>query len=84
LTVILRSQIPNNSQWCRDWYDAYPDGRVTDPNGPAHGPAWGSFRVTRGSDWANVAWNARSAFRGPVSPDYHGYAGFRLALSSVR
>jgi hypothetical protein len=26
LTVILRSQIPNNSQWCMDWDGKYPGG----------------------------------------------------------
>ena len=81
LTVILRSQKANNSQWCRDWYGAYPGGRVTDPSGPASG----SNRVDRGGSWNVEAAGARSANRGMFSPGDRAYhIGFRLALSAVR
>ncbi len=79
LTVILRSQIPNNSQWCRDWSGDYPGGRVTDPSGPASG----SNRVLRGGGWSNVAAVARSAYRRKNSPGFRN-VGFRFALSAVR
>jgi len=34
----------NVSQWCNDWYESYPSGAVTDPQGPSSG----SYRVWRG------------------------------------
>ncbi len=79
LTVILRSQIPNNSQWCLDWYaDKLPGGEVTNPMGP---PA-GSRRVYRGGAWRFDAADCRSAFRGGFEPGgTSNDLGFRLALA---
>ncbi len=60
LTVILRSQIPNNSQWCQDWYgDKLPGGEVTNPTGPPSG----SYLVLRGGCWNYDAAHCRSATR---------------------
>jgi hypothetical protein len=81
LTVILRSQIPNNSQWCRDWYAPYPGGEVTNSLGPPSG----SNRVFRGGSWSFGAALCRSASRFNGVPGYRDYlVGFRLALSAVR
>ncbi len=39
-------------QWCSDWYgDTYPDGKQTDPQGPATG----QYRVMRGGCWLTGA-----------------------------
>ncbi len=69
-------------EWCRDWYDAYPGSRVTDP----YGPASGSNRVDRGGGRSSVAAVARSAHRYGGSPGLrnHRGVGFRVALSAVR
>jgi formylglycine-generating enzyme required for sulfatase activity len=77
LTMILRSQIPNNSQWTRDWYGAYPGGAVTDPTGVATGER----RVFRGGCWAFPARVCRSAIRDYDPPGNQMFnVGFRLAL----
>jgi len=63
-------------EWCQDWYDDYPSGSVTDPNGPSSG----SSRVYRGGSWINNARNCRSANRCFNSQGYrYGNLGFRLS-----
>jgi formylglycine-generating enzyme required for sulfatase activity/serine/threonine protein kinase len=65
-------------EWCSDWYGIYPDGEVTNPEGPSSG----SDRVLRGGGWSFPAGGCRSAFRygsGPSDRSFH--LGFRLALS---
>lgn len=47
-------------EWCRDWYDNYPTGVVTDPIGPSSG----SYRVCRGGAGDCTAKYCRSAKRG--------------------
>jgi formylglycine-generating enzyme required for sulfatase activity len=65
-------------EWCQDWYDAYPSGMVTDPQGPSSG----SGRVYRGGSWDYVASLCRSAFRFANESTLRTYdGGFRLALS---
>ena len=66
-------------EWCSDWYGAYPNGFVTDPNGPKAG----SLRVIRGGACMSDAIYCRSAVRlnwYPLknSPDI----GFRVAMTS--
>jgi formylglycine-generating enzyme required for sulfatase activity len=64
-------------EWCRDRYDGYPSGSVTDPQGPPSG----ADRVLRGGSWSNNAGYCRSADRWGT-PDYrNGNGGFRLAAS---
>jgi formylglycine-generating enzyme required for sulfatase activity len=64
-------------EWCRDWYDGYPSGLVTDPAGPDSG----GWRVLRGAGWIDVARRLRSAYRHHDDPGYRSRSsGFRLAL----
>ena len=68
-------------EWCRDWYDGYPSGSVTDPVGPSSG----SYRVLRGGSWISLAWACRSAIRSSIDPSRRGHIyGFRVALASVQ
>ncbi len=65
----------NAWEWCQDWYSEYRSGSVIDPKGPA----WGSYRVLRGGNWKDHAYNSRSAMRSKSLSDNKriGY-GFRL------
>ncbi|MDM8536891.1 SUMF1/EgtB/PvdO family nonheme iron enzyme, partial [Desulfobacterales bacterium HSG17] len=67
----------NVSEWCQDWYRAYPSKTVADPTGPEVG----SDRVTRGGSWIRSLHYCRSANRSFSKPDYQVYdIGFRLVL----
>lgn len=55
----------NVSNWCSDWYGAYPNDIVTDPIGPNSG----KFHVYRGGDWSGGAIVCRSAARAYDKPD---------------
>ncbi len=67
----------NVYEWCESWYDDYPAGAVTDPNGPATGYA----RVLRGGAFAvHIASIARSSYRIMYPPTVRFFSvGFRLA-----
>jgi len=65
-------------EWCADWFDKYPKGAATDPQGPASG----TYRVLRGGGWFGDPGFCRSAFRvrsAPVNRDISD--GFRVAVS---
>jgi formylglycine-generating enzyme required for sulfatase activity len=65
-------------EWCSDWYGDYPDGAVSDPQGPSSG----ENRVRRGGGWSYSAGYCRSAFRGRGGPSGRNRnLGLRLALS---
>jgi len=49
----------NLCEWCADWYGDYPNGPVTDPQGPASG----TYRVLRGGCWLTAPSVDRSALR---------------------
>jgi formylglycine-generating enzyme required for sulfatase activity len=75
----LYDMIGNVWEWCQDWYDVYPGGSVTDPQGPVTG----SLRVIRGGGWDRGAGTCRSAGRDydyPALRDYDGL-GFRVVLA---
>ena len=63
-------------EWVADWYDDYPSGRVTDPQGPSSG----TRRIIRGGGWGYDAPDCRSGTRGTGPPTSRsGSVGFRLA-----
>jgi len=67
-------------EWCADWYDTYPSGSVTNPEGPASG--WD--RVLRGGSWYHTGAGLRSAkrrFHRPWQPSR--LVGFRVALQEM-
>jgi len=65
----------NVSEWCKDWYEDYAVGPVTDP----HGSASGIVRVLRGGSWISRGEHCRSACRDPDNPSRrHSLIGFRL------
>jgi formylglycine-generating enzyme required for sulfatase activity len=67
-------------EWCSDWYDEFPKGATSDPNGPKTG----RLRVVRGGSWYDRASLCRSTNRGGNSPDARSCPlGFRIALSST-
>ena len=52
-------------EWVQDWYETYPAGTVTDPQGPVSGAS----RAFRGGGQSNVAWRCRLSSRGHGPPD---------------
>jgi formylglycine-generating enzyme required for sulfatase activity len=68
----------NVSEWCLDWCGDYPNGLVTDPNGPKEG----DYRVHRGGSFARNEPSCGSAFRNGSGPaSNNSDLGFRVALS---
>ena len=66
----------NAWQWCADWYGEYPQGAVTDPQGPNDGKS----RVFRGGSFDHDAMNLRCACRNKDVPSFRfGNVGFRVA-----
>ncbi|MBX3421769.1 MAG: formylglycine-generating enzyme family protein [Pirellulaceae bacterium] len=66
-------------EWCSDWYGEYPNGAVSDPQGPRTG----SLRVDRGGSWDYGAAMCQSSFRGNLDPSGSNFNnGFRLALDA--
>ena len=71
----LHDILGNVWEWTGDWYDEYPSGFVTDPQGSLSG----SYRVLRGGGWISDGRNVRSARRHYPSPGFRPLnIGFRL------
>lgn len=69
----------NVYEWCRNRWELYPGGTVSDPTGPASG----AFGVMRGGGWRTDKTQCRSAFRygiGIFDDDAREYLGFRVVL----
>jgi len=68
-------------EWCQDWYDTYPGGSVTNPQGPTIGTS----RVLRGGSWDDIASFCRSACRIADDPETAAYLvyGFRVVLAPI-
>ena len=68
----------NVSEWCSDWYGAYPTTPQTNPTGVNTG----SDRVSRDGTFYEYAQHCRSAYRGYLIPTSAGYGqGFRVVLA---
>lgn len=65
-------------EWVNDWYDDYPEGSLSDPQGPKTG----THKVGRGASYNADPWHCRSAGRNWMGPDEIIPAGFRLARTS--
>jgi formylglycine-generating enzyme required for sulfatase activity len=66
-------------EWCNDWYGAYDNGFVTDPQGAANG----TQHSERGGSWRNAAKRCRAAIRRKSDPDQvYDNLGFRVILTS--
>jgi formylglycine-generating enzyme required for sulfatase activity len=71
----------NVSEWCSDWFGAYPKGTQKDPRGPAKG----TLNITRGGSWAEKADDCRCAARIQRRKNFHSiYTGFRCVVSLPR
>ena len=67
----------NVREWCADWYEVYPNGKVTNQVGPPIG----SYRVYRGGSWKDCAQYCRSAYRYSKKENYKYYTlGFRCVI----
>jgi len=67
-------------EWCADWYRAYADGPVINPQGPTNG----SQCVLRGGSWVSYARRVRSAYRYRYVPVYRSFdTGLRLARGQI-
>ena len=71
----------NVSEWCSDWYGAYPQGSVSDPLGSNKG----GNRVFRGGGWQSSIRSSRSASRqySFIGRRDHNL-GFRLSLQKIQ
>lgn len=70
----------NVEEWCSDWFGPYPEGSVSDPNGPATG----DFKVTRGGSHGTVPYYLRSANRmGTLPEDRTFMIGFRVVIGAL-
>jgi formylglycine-generating enzyme required for sulfatase activity len=58
----------NVSEWCADWYGAYPSKPVKDPLGKTPN-RWAPYRVLRGGCWHEGPARCRSARRDSNEPD---------------
>ena len=68
-------------EWCNDWYGSsyYSSNPQTDPIGPTSG----SYRVSRGGSWSDIASCCRVAYRGNSPVVNRGRnIGMRLALTA--
>ncbi len=68
----------NVREWCQDWFGDYPEGAVTDPEGPGEG----RYRVLRGGSWFSRGRYLRAAYRSRNAPDSRRHFGLRLAGGS--
>lgn len=66
----------NMWEWVSDWYGAYPEAPVKNPQGPKSG----THKVGRGASYNADPWHTRTAGRNWVKPEF-AKPSFRLAMS---
>ena len=65
-------------QYCQDWYGAYPEKEIVDPQGPKAG----NERVLRGGSWGFEPYFCRSAARRRYEPgNCNDHCGFRVCFA---
>jgi formylglycine-generating enzyme required for sulfatase activity len=64
-------------EWCSDWYGAYQEGSVTNPQGPSRG----SVHVFRGGSMGDLQYHLRSSYRIPWKDIGAYFTGFRVVRS---
>jgi formylglycine-generating enzyme required for sulfatase activity len=76
----------NVAEWIQDrYFPSYPEGHVTDPQGPPQSGAQAGSRLVRGGHFSNAAPWLRGAARVPAEPAVRRpYIGFRCARSHAR
>jgi formylglycine-generating enzyme required for sulfatase activity len=76
----LYDMLGNAWEWVQDWWGAYQDFSVTDPQGPPTGDG----RVIRGNAFGSPAWVLRLSIRASDPPTHRDAAiGFRCALDNL-
>lgn len=68
----------NVQEWCKDWYaNPYPQGDVSDPQGPSAGDS----RVLRGGAWGDDFTMVRSSYRNTAEAEAASPGiGFRVLM----
>ena len=62
-------------EWCSDWFGAYSDESLTNPQGPSTGTA----RILRGGCWYTIPQMSRVSYRDYFAPENrHAFFGFRV------
>lgn len=75
----LESMLGAYREWCSDWGGPYPEGAVTDPQGPETG----RYRVHRGGHGQLPSRHSHPTWRGYYTPDFRDDdLGFRLVRAS--
>lgn len=69
-------------EWVGDWYDFF--NYANSPQFRPKGPNTGEYRGLRGGAWSGISTNARSAFRGWLTPDTgHKAIGFGCVVTTI-
>jgi formylglycine-generating enzyme len=76
----LYDMIGNAKQWCSDFFDTLPSGKVVDPHGPAQSENGDGEHVARGGSWWDPPKLCRCATRFVPPTAIMAEDGFRVVL----